>query len=438
MMDPPEHDRMRKLVSRVFTPRPIADLEPIVRDAHHHVPRPAGRRADVRRRRRLRGAVPGRDHLDDPRRARGRPPADPALDRRDAAPRARRPEADAGGHGGRAATDPVLPRARSRTSARTPRDDMITRSSRPRSRRRRPRSDSPTTRSPGSRTLLAGGRHRDRHQARRQRRRAVRPQPGRVAEGARRPGGALPTRSRRCCATGRRRSTRVASRTVASEWHGVTIPAGEPVFLLTGAANRDEREYEDPDLFDIDRADRLCASASATASTRASAPRWPGSRAGSRSRRSRALARATTSTTPACAGCTCRTSPASHTCPWRAPPEEHRSSNASSAASTTRSSVPSELQMCAAWRATTSLTRSMPASMPSAASEVTRQPRMPHGTMWSNIVRSGATLSAKPCIERPPRDSHADRSDLAVFDPDAGVSRSARARRSPRDRGASR
>jgi cytochrome P450 len=38
-----------------------------------------------------------------------------------------------------------------------------------------------------------------------------------------------------------------------SEWHGVTIPAGEPVFLLTGAANRDEREYENPDVFDIDR-----------------------------------------------------------------------------------------------------------------------------------------------------------------------------------------
>lgn len=38
-----------------------------------------------------------------------------------------------------------------------------------------------------------------------------------------------------------------------SEWHGVTIPAGEPVLLLTGAANRDEREYENPDVFDVDR-----------------------------------------------------------------------------------------------------------------------------------------------------------------------------------------
>jgi cytochrome P450 len=39
----------------------------------------------------------------------------------------------------------------------------------------------------------------------------------------------------------------------ASEWHGVTIPAGEPVFLLTGSANRDEREYDCPDVFDVDR-----------------------------------------------------------------------------------------------------------------------------------------------------------------------------------------
>ena len=32
MMDPPEHDRLRALVSRVFTPRAVAALEPMVRD----------------------------------------------------------------------------------------------------------------------------------------------------------------------------------------------------------------------------------------------------------------------------------------------------------------------------------------------------------------------------------------------------------------------
>jgi cytochrome P450 len=38
-----------------------------------------------------------------------------------------------------------------------------------------------------------------------------------------------------------------------SSWHGVDIPEGSAVLLVTGAANRDERAYEDPDRFDIDR-----------------------------------------------------------------------------------------------------------------------------------------------------------------------------------------
>ncbi|MBK5286848.1 MAG: cytochrome P450 [Acidimicrobiia bacterium] len=39
----------------------------------------------------------------------------------------------------------------------------------------------------------------------------------------------------------------------ATEWHGQVIPAGEPVLLITGAANRDERAYPDPDAFSIER-----------------------------------------------------------------------------------------------------------------------------------------------------------------------------------------
>ena len=35
--------------------------------------------------------------------------------------------------------------------------------------------------------------------------------------------------------------------------HGVTIPAGKPVFLLGGSANRDPAAFTDPDTFDIDR-----------------------------------------------------------------------------------------------------------------------------------------------------------------------------------------
>jgi len=39
-----------------------------------------------------------------------------------------------------------------------------------------------------------------------------------------------------------------------TELHGVEIPAGSPVILLYGAAARDERHFEKPDVFDIQRA----------------------------------------------------------------------------------------------------------------------------------------------------------------------------------------
>ncbi|HXK22831.1 MAG TPA: cytochrome P450 [Myxococcota bacterium] len=38
-----------------------------------------------------------------------------------------------------------------------------------------------------------------------------------------------------------------------STWHGVTIPAGKRVALVTGAACRDEREFPDPDRYDVTR-----------------------------------------------------------------------------------------------------------------------------------------------------------------------------------------
>jgi cytochrome P450 len=38
-----------------------------------------------------------------------------------------------------------------------------------------------------------------------------------------------------------------------AELHGVTLPAGHPVLLITGSATRDERFFDDPDAFDIDR-----------------------------------------------------------------------------------------------------------------------------------------------------------------------------------------
>ena len=43
------------------------------------------------------------------------------------------------------------------------------------------------------------------------------------------------------------------------ELHGTRMPAGARVLLVTGSANRDEREHEDPDRFDIDRPPHLAA-----------------------------------------------------------------------------------------------------------------------------------------------------------------------------------
>jgi cytochrome P450 len=38
-----------------------------------------------------------------------------------------------------------------------------------------------------------------------------------------------------------------------SEWHGMTLPAGYPVLLITGAATRDPRTFDGADDFEIDR-----------------------------------------------------------------------------------------------------------------------------------------------------------------------------------------
>ena len=76
-------------------------------------------------------------------------------------------------------------------------------------------------------------------------------------------------------------STQLMARTLTRpvELHGERMPEGAKVLLLLGSANRDERVWDRPDEFDIDR-DVVGAArrASATASTCASAPRSPGSR----------------------------------------------------------------------------------------------------------------------------------------------------------------
>jgi cytochrome P450 len=52
-------------------------------------------------------------------------------------------------------------------------------------------------------------------------------------------------------------SSQVLARTVTRdvELHGGVVPAGDRVLLLIGAANRDPRVFDDPDRYDLDRAD---------------------------------------------------------------------------------------------------------------------------------------------------------------------------------------
>lgn len=47
---------------------------------------------------------------------------------------------------------------------------------------------------------------------------------------------------------------RIVTRDV--EWYGFTVPAGSKMALLNASANRDERRFENPDSFDIDRRER--------------------------------------------------------------------------------------------------------------------------------------------------------------------------------------
>ncbi|MCK9564406.1 MAG: cytochrome P450, partial [Bacteroidales bacterium] len=37
------------------------------------------------------------------------------------------------------------------------------------------------------------------------------------------------------------------------EWYGVTVPKDSRIAFLNGSAGRDERQYENPDMFDVDR-----------------------------------------------------------------------------------------------------------------------------------------------------------------------------------------
>ena len=196
-MDPPDHDRMRGLVSRVFTPKAVADLEPMIRElVHKYLDRLDGDEVDLVAD--FSGPFPVEviSHILGVPEA--GPPADPALDRHDAPPRSRQPEAHAGRHGGGPAPRDLRPRARAGEAGAADRRHGL-RAVRGGADRRR-----------GRRVLHAPRRRgqRDGHQAHRQRGRALRR--GIPTSGGRssRIAACSSPRRRRSCGTGRRRSTR--------------------------------------------------------------------------------------------------------------------------------------------------------------------------------------------------------------------------------------
>ena len=95
-MDPPDHRHMRSLLNKVFTPRAIQSQRETVRD-DRPLP-PQGRPGWLRCRAGLLRPVPGRGHHPDGRSTRRRPPAGPALDRNEAATRARSDRLDRAEH----------------------------------------------------------------------------------------------------------------------------------------------------------------------------------------------------------------------------------------------------------------------------------------------------------------------------------------------------
>ena len=117
-MDPPDHRHMRSLLNKAFTPRAIQSQRGHGRRADRALPR-QGRPGQLRRRAGLLRPVPGRGDHPDGGRARGLPPAGPALDRQEPAPQAGPDRARRRQHAGQHRLGDVLLRPGASSAGRT-------------------------------------------------------------------------------------------------------------------------------------------------------------------------------------------------------------------------------------------------------------------------------------------------------------------------------
>ena len=124
---------------------------------------------------------------------------------------------------------------------------------------------------------------------------------------------AIPARSRRSCATTRRRSTRVGSACRSARSRAAPFPRASRCSSSPGR-RRATRARSSAPTTSTSVGSPGSRSASAMACTAASAPRWPAWRAASRSRSWRSGGSDSRSTKPGCSASTCRTWPATPTC----------------------------------------------------------------------------------------------------------------------------
>ena len=252
MMDPPDHDRLRALVSRVFTPKAVTALEPMVREVIVSFLAP----------------FDDADSFDAVADFSGPFPVEiisrmlgvPAEDRQQI-----RHWLDIGLHREPGQMDPTPEgieaqmqsgmywMALTEEKRRNPADDMLSRLTQVEV----DRGDGEMTRldDAGDRRVRRparwGGR-RDGDQAGGQRRLPVPQEPRPVRQG--------PSTTRRR-SLGRRGDPALLPPSQyqgrysvrESTYSGVTIPPGHPTILITGSATRDERFYDEPDVFNVDR-----------------------------------------------------------------------------------------------------------------------------------------------------------------------------------------